>query len=200
MKKVKISLSFKRLSAVLLAVFGQSILTAMTNNAYFPNPYPVLSLLQTAVTNLVNAIANQHPGDKTSTEAVTAAKEELNRVLTALAGYVAFESDTDKLKALSSGFSLTKTKGGVAVSAFTAVQGLQSGSVDVGSPVGGKSYIWGYTLDPIVAANWLVAATTAQPDFTINGLTPGVKYWFNVALVTPAGQQPACNPIMVHVV
>lgn len=199
MKEVKISLSFKKLSVALAAVFGQSILTAITNNAYFPSPYPVLALLQTAVTNLNNAIAAQHPGDKSSTAAVVAAKRELNRVLKGLACYVEFESNTDETKALSSGFSLKQAVHAVA-SAFAATQGLQSGSADVSSPAGGNSYIWGYTTDPIVAANWLIAATTSQASFTINGLTPGTKYWFRVALITPAGQQPWSNPAMVHVV
>ncbi len=88
----------------------------------------------------------------------------------------------------------------VAASSFSAVQGLQSGSVDVSSPSGGAAYIWEYTADPIVENNWLIAATTTQSGFTINGLTPGLKYWFRVALVTSAGQQPFCNPVMVHVV
>src|ERR1035437_301698 len=128
MKKVKISLSFKRLSAALLAVFGQSIITAITNNASFNNPYPVLPLLQTAVTNLVNAIAAQHPGDKASTSAVNDAKIELNRVLKALASYVEFESNNDQTMALSSGFSISGVRQ-AASSIFSAVQGLQSGSV-----------------------------------------------------------------------
>lgn len=199
MKLVKISLTFKKLSAALLAVFGQSVLTAITNNVFFPNPYPVITLLQSALTTLVNTIANQHPGDPASTSAVMDAKRELNRILSALAAHVQFESNTDVTKALTSGFSLSKVRG-AAISIFTAEQGVQSGSVDVSSPGGGKSYIWGYTPEPIVAANWLVAATTTQSSFTINGLTPGTKYWFRVALITPAGQQPACNPIMVHVV
>jgi hypothetical protein len=199
MKEVRMSLNFKALSAVLVAVFGQSILTAMTNNSNFTNPYPALNLLQTAVTNLVNAIAAQHPGDKASTSAVNAAKRELNRVLKALLSYVCFESDTNETKALSSGFSLVAPRSAM-ISAFTAVQGLQSGSVQVNSPGGGKSYVWQYTVDPIVNANWLVAATTTQSDFIINGLTPGTKYWFRVALVTPAGQQPWSTPVMVHVV
>jgi len=198
MNEIKISLSFRRLSAVLTAVFGQSILTAMTNNTNFTAPYPALSLLQTALTNLNIAIAAHHSGDKASTAAVNAAKRQLNRVLKALA-YIEFESDTDDVKALSSGFSLVASRQAVAT-VFSAVQGLQSGSVDVSSPAGGSSYIWAYTGDPIVAANWLVAGTTTQSSFTINGLTPGTKYWFRVALVTSAGQQPWENPMMVHVI
>ncbi len=199
MKTVRISLNFKSVSAALLAIFAQSVISAITNNAFFINPYPVLGILQTAVNNLVSALAAQHPGDKASSEVVKLAKHELNRVLTALAAYVVFESNTDTAKALSSGFSLVGPRQAPS-NVFNAVQGLQSGSVDVSSPAGGNSYIWGYTTDPIVEASWLVAATTSQASFTINGLTPGVKYWFRVALVTPAGQRPWCNPVMVHVV
>jgi hypothetical protein len=199
MKTIRISLSFKRLSATLIAVFGQSILTAITNNVYFTNPYPALTILQTAVTNLVNAVAAQHAGDKASTAAVTAAKRELYRVLKMLAAFVEYESNTDEAKALSSGFSLVAVAQ-ASINAFAAVQGLQSGSADVSSPGGGSSYIWQYTTDPIGSAIWLGAATTSQASFTIHGLTPGTKYWFRVALISPAGQQPWSNPAMVHVV
>jgi len=199
MKEVRISLAFKKLSAVLVAVFGQAVYTAMFNNVSFPSTYPALSLLQAAVNNLVAKIALQHPGDKASTSAVNDAKRELNRVLKALSGYVEFESNTDQTKALTSGFSIVLARQAVA-SVFAAVQGLQSGSVEVSCPSGGKSYFWQYTIDPIVASNWLVAAVTTQSSFTINGLTPGTKYWFRVALVTPEGQQPWSVPVMVHVV
>jgi hypothetical protein len=111
---------------------------------------------------------------------------------------VEFESNTDEAMALSTSFNLQQAIHAIA-SAFSAAQGLQSGSVGVSSPSGGSSYIWEYTLEPITA-NWLVAATTSQASFTINGLTPGAKYCFRVALITPAGQQPWSNPAMVHMV
>jgi hypothetical protein len=199
MKTVKIALHFRALSAVLTSVFGHTILVGMTNNLNFPNPYPVLNLLDTALTNLDNAIANQHAGDKASTATVKAAKQEVLRILKALAAHVEFESNTDEAIALSSGFSL-KTIAGKAAQVFNATQGVQSGSVDLVSPATGVSYIWQYAADPIASSKWTVAAIVAQAHFTINGLTPGTKYWFSVAIVTTAGQQPASNPVMVHVV
>ena len=199
MKSVKIALNFKFLNAALAAVFGQSILTAMTNNVNFTNPFIPLSALQVAITALIHAIAAQHPGDKASTSAVKAAKYELNRVLKPLAAYVEYISNTDETVALGSGFSLKRIKF-PQLHAFIAVQGLQSGSVDVNSPTGGNSYIWEYTPEPIVEANWSVAAITTQANFTINGLNPGIKYWFRVALITSKGQQPWSNPVIVHVV
>lgn len=123
MKSVKIALNFKFLNAALAAVFGQSILTAMTNNVYFTNPFPTLSFLQTAITNLIGVIAAQHPGDKASTAAVKAAKYELNRVLKPLAAYVEYISNTDETIALASGFSLKRVTH-VRLGAFIAVQGV----------------------------------------------------------------------------
>ncbi len=199
MKLVRISLAFKRLSAVLLAVFGQAVYTAVNGNTSFPAPYPALLLLQNAVNDLISKIALQQPGNKASTSAVKDAVVELNRILKALAGYVEFESNRNQTMALTSGFSILLGRMAKAT-VFTALQGLQSGSVDVNSPVGGKSYIWGYTTDPVGSTAWLVAATTTQAYYTINGLAPGTKYWFRVALVTPDGQQDWSTPIMVHVV
>jgi hypothetical protein len=200
MKIVQVSLGFKRLSAALLAIFCQSILTAMTNNSNFTNPYPVLGLLQTALTTLNAAIAAQHPGNKLSTEAVTTAKREVNRILEALAGYVQFESNTDVMKALSSGFNLKQAISYTGGNVFTATQGAASGSVDLGSPAIGGAYNWEFTPDPLVAGNWQSAATTILTSYTVTGLTPGLKYWFRVAPVTSQGQQAFSDPIMVHVI
>ncbi len=199
MIEVKISLAFKKLSAALSAVFGQSILTAITGNSNFLNPFPVITDLQTAVTDLKNAIALFHPGDKASGEAVKAAKRKLNPVLKALAGYVEYISDTKVTIALSSGFSIVPARQGRA-KGFTAVQGLQSGSVEVRTLSGANSYVWQYYAEPLSNADWHQAAVTTRAAYTINGLNPGTKYWFRVAAITKNGQQPWGNPVMVHVV
>jgi hypothetical protein len=200
MKSVQVSRGSVRLNALLLAVFGQSVVTAMTNNSNFLNPYPVLGLLQTALGILNAAIAAQHPGNKLSTEAVKAAKMEVNRILKALAAYVEFESNTDVLKAMSSGFNLVQGANHSGGNIFSATQGVLSGTVDLSSPAIGGAYAWEFTLDPIIAANWQSATTTILASYTITGLTPGLKYWFRVAAITNEGQQPFCDPIMVHVI
>ena len=199
MKTERILLSYTRLSAVLLAVFAQSILTAMAAAvATFPTPFPVLSLLSTALQTLKDAMLL--PPSKQTTADISAAKKEIWRILKPLAAYVEFICNNDQGKLLSSGFSLVKPRV-PSPNVFAAAQGLQSGSVDVDSPAIGGAYGWQYTTDPLTANSvWLLAATTTVTSYTINGLTPGVKYWFRVVVITSAGDQPASDPIMVHVI
>jgi hypothetical protein len=201
MKNLVIQLKFKQLSPANLSVFAKTILLAMTGNANFPNPYPVLNLLQAAILALSTAVDAQVKGVKATTQAVKKAQRDLNRLLTALAAYVVYESDTDEVMALSSGFSLQ----GPSVpqsNTFTATQGVLSGTVDLNSPgiAGGGAFIYGHTADPLSTPNWIVDATTVYASYTVTGLTPGTKYWFHVALVTSLGQQSFGDPVMVHVV
>ena len=201
MKNLVILLSFKKLSPANLGVFAKAILLAMTGNANFPNPYPALNLLQAAILALSNAVDAQIHGVPATTAAVTKAKRDLNRLLTALAAYVVYESDDDDVKALTSGFSLQGPPQAQS-NTFTATQGVQSGTVDVDSPAipGGGAFIFEHTADPLSTPNWIVDATTVYSSYTVTGLNPGTKYWFRVALVTTEGQQPFGDPIMVHVV
>jgi hypothetical protein len=81
------------------------------------------------------------------------------------------------------------------------MHGLHSGSVDLkNASVANSSYIWQYTPDPLNENDWTTGATTMQASHTIDGLKPGVKYWFRVCAVTRTGQQPFCDPIMLLVI
>jgi hypothetical protein len=157
--------------------------------------------LQVAILALSNAVDAQIPGFTASTAAVKEAERQLNRILTALAAYVVYESDADQVKALTSGFSI-KQPAQAHANTFTATQGLQSGSADLSSPAipGGGAFIFEHTADPLSTPNWVTDATTVYASYTVTGLNPGTKYWFRVAQVTTAGQQPFGAPIMVHVV
>jgi len=196
---VLISRGFIKLKSVFLALFGQSVLTSMTNNTNFPTPFPPLSDLQTAINGLNDANAASQSGISGSGTAVNAAKRKLSRVLKAMAAYVEYVSDDDETVAITSGFNF-KQPAHSTPNVFTATQGVQSGTVDLGSPAIGGAYVWELTPDPIGISAWSSAGTTILANLTVTGLTPGTKYWFRVAAITNEGQQPFGNPIMVHVI
>jgi hypothetical protein len=186
-------------SSTTMNIKSVNLLTSMTNNTHFSSPFPPLSDLQTAIDELNAANAASQSGVSGSGTAVNAAKRKLNRVLKAMAAYVEYVSDDDETVAVTSGFNFKQPTHSTP-NVFMATQGVQSGTVDLSSPGIGGAYAWEYTLDPIGTSAWLPAATTILANYTVTGLTPGLKYWFRVAAITNEGQQPFGNPIMVHVI
>ena len=200
MIKVHVVLLIAKLSAAQMVVFANHILSAMTGNANFTTPFPALSLLITAINNLNTALSVQQKGNKLSTENVKKARYQLQRVLKAMAAYVEFTSNDVVSVALSSGFSLSSHTANTKAP-LTAIHGIHSGEIDLRAKAakGVGSYIFEYTQTPLNAASWVTAATTKQAKHTVAGLTPGIMYWFRVAQVTKAGQQPFSNAVNIMV-
>ena|ERR1035437_4310305 len=198
--KVTVVLNIKNLAGSRISTFGSHILTSITGNANFGTPYPGLRFLSTGITNVNNAITAQVKGNKASTQAVKDAEYQLKRILKIFAAYVEWISNDNATIALSSGFSLRQATTRT-VASFTAIHGLNIGEVDVKSKASkDASYIFQYTTTPLVSASWVTSATIKQVKHTISGLTPGVMYWFRVAVVTKAGQQPWSNAVNIMVV
>jgi len=199
MKTIHVVLNTRGLALAQLAVYGQSIATAMSKNSNFPNLFPGVATLQSAVDNFSKAISNAHPGNKESTANVHAAELALNRVLKAIAAHVEYVSNNDETIALSSGFSLRQPNQPGAHT-FDATHGLHSGTVNLKSPArGNASYVWQFTPDPPEDAGWQTSAITMQASHVVKGLKAGSKYWFRVGLVTVSGQQPYSDPLMLLV-
>jgi hypothetical protein len=195
MTRVHVVLHLTLVSASQLAIFAAHILTSMTGNTHFTTPFPTLATLQTAITNLNNALAVQLKGNKASTQAVKAAVYQLKRVLRAMAANVEYISNDDATIALTSGFSLSQT-GSHAAPPFVINHNGNLGQINAKAKAAGKaSYIWQYTTTPLVAASWITSATTMQATHVFTGLTPGIMYWFRVAVVDKHGQQPFSNAI-----
>lgn len=200
MKTVRIAANFSGLNASERQVNGEHIYQSMVVNPNFPNPYPNLGLLQNANANLQTALVNEKPGDKESTSLVHDWVREQNRIIKALAAYVEFESNNDATIALSSGFSI-KEASVPSPKNFNAKQGKQSGTVELETKASrNSSYIWQYAASAEDNANWQQAGVSLQSSFMVSGITPALKYWFRVAVVTKKGQQPFSDPYGVLVV
>ena len=108
MKKIKVVTSFSRFPQTKLLQKAQMILQCMTGNVNFPTPTPDLTSLGTAIGDFSQALANP------ISKANTALKNQLRAVLIALlnqlALYVQMNCNNDETVALSSGYTLSKTK------------------------------------------------------------------------------------------
>ncbi len=200
MKNVIIALHFRSYSAPQQTVFADKVIASLTGNTAFPSPYPTVAMLTTKNADLKAAIASASLGGLDTTADVYAKQRELLRNLKAIAAYVEFESNTNEVTALSSGFDLKQSATKIAKS-FSAKHGILSGTADLETKAGSNcGYIWHMCLDPLSSNDWVQQKITMQSKTTLTGLTPGVKYWFRVALITKDGQQSWSDPYMLLVV
>ncbi|HEX8653462.1 MAG TPA: fibronectin type III domain-containing protein [Pyrinomonadaceae bacterium] len=136
--------------------------------------------------------ARQESKNKTAVQ--SQAEDELDDVLTRLAGYVSSVSGDDEAPVTSAGMSLQQPKapaGPPAVpQSFAATTGDNDGEIDLGwSAVdGAQSYIIEQSPQGPPNASWTHLQTTVKSAHTATGLTSGTRYYFRVAAINSNGQ------------
>lgn len=137
------------------------------------------------------------PGNTASTANVHAKARNLKAYLKVYAVYVWKTSNGNEAMALSSGFTISKPASKGAKS-FTAKNGSVSGTVLLEtSYTAYAAFIWEISPDPIGV--WTVIETTVNSKTVVTNLTPAVKQWFRVAVITSKGKQNYSDPFMVLV-
>ncbi len=60
-----------------------------------------------------------------------------------------------------------------------------------------RSYFWKMSKGklPVLESDWELITVTTQATYTVEGLEPGVYYYFTVAITTPEGLSDFCPPI-----
>jgi len=198
MKTAHVALGYKGLAASNLANFAETIYNGINGNINFTIASTFAPALLTATNLLKTAVSALKPGDKVTTSTLHDAEKDVKRNLRAIAALVDFESNGNETTILSSGFSL-RTFALPSLKLFTAKQGKLSGTVDLDTnSASNTAYVWEMSPDPI--GLWTQLEITTLSKTTIIGLTPGVKYWFRVALITSKGKGDYSDPYMVHVV
>lgn len=198
MKTIKMIAYARNISDTELIIYSQHIHNTLLGNGNFNFTIPSLTDLQLANIVLDDALVNQSPGDTNSTGQVRAASRQVKRVLKAMAAHVDYAAFDNETLALSSGFSIKKPAVKDAKT-FTAKQGKTSGTVNLYiNSYGNAAYMWEVSADPI--GQWKTLETTVVSKTTVNGFTPGNKYWFRVAVVTSKGKNDYSDPHVVHVV
>jgi len=79
---------------------------------------------------------------------------------------------------------------------LSATAGDHEGEVDLAwdGVAGARSYVIEKSADPPTATSWGHGGVATKSRASINGLTPGTRYWFRVAAVGTNGQSGWSDP------
>ena len=201
MRMKRILLSFWRLVAPALIVFGRSVHTKMYNNPYFVTPNPTLASLKTALDDTETKAAIAKDGSKQDKSDLKESKKKSVNILRQLAWYVEGIADGNENILISSGFELSKEPIPSQRDDFWIIAGVGSGEMTIGCvafPRAG-AYIWQVSATSTVPAadkDWLFAGASTQRKTKLKGYTPDTKLWFRVRPVTPDGLMEGSDPIL----
>jgi hypothetical protein len=199
-KIVKAVLNMNKLSVPSKINKARLIVEAIsTNVGTFMSPMPDLITVNAAIDDLETAWNNAADGGKNLTVIMHDKEAALMLLMNSLAQYVTLTANGNEdivhLAAMDTKKTPTKVQ-----SDFDVIYAADSGSVIARKKnVLRASYIWQFSTDPS-AANWTEHGITTQSKTTISGLTPGVRYWFRVAVVDKDGQHPFLEPVSLIII
>ena len=193
----RIKLNLNKLNVPQKTAKGRQIVTALTNNANFPNPNPPLADVTAALDDLDKAFALvQSARSEVATRVATQenAETKVNQTLTQLAGYV--ESVAGRNDTLITSAGMETKSGRSASTSPTAPQGVSAtagehdGEIFLSwKPVSNaRSYTIESSLDPANAATWIHAGIATSSSKVVANLKSGTRYWFRIAAVGVVGQ------------
>jgi hypothetical protein len=200
MKKVRVLLSFVKLSVAEKIVFFKNVIKLMTGNPKFPEPDVPLATLTTQTTALETATTNAKSG---SHEAIALRKQAEEAAVVSFvktAQYVDRIADGDPAVILGGGFQYSKQRTPVQRGELEAEPGINEGEILLihkSVPRAG-AYVWQYCVGSLPATDdgWILAGSSTQCRFTVRKLVSGSKCWFRACAVTPDGMGPWTDPIM----
>lgn len=199
----KPKLNLRDLDALQKVQKANDIVDAMTGNANYPAPNPVLAAVTAKSDALSAAFSAREVAKQTldeRQELLATAGGDLDAALTGLMAYVESASGGDAAKILSAGFEV---RGQASPPAPMAqVEGLDSTIGDMQGRVvlrwtpvrGAKSYEVQTSPDPITSTSWAAAGISTRSTLTLDGLPIGARCWFRVRAIGSAGPGPWSDP------
>jgi hypothetical protein len=181
---------------------GDAVQAALTNNAHFPLPDPIITAYITALTNYSTAATAAQTRAKGTIAARNAAKVVYVGAYHALQARVQTAADADPENAeaiiTSAGFAVRKT----AIrqkQTFAAKYGPVSGTIHVTAPSAGAraSYEWQYSVDG--GKTWTQVPNTLQAKTNIAGLPVATTVEFRVRVTTRTGMGDWSQPTSILV-
>lgn len=163
------------------------VIESVTSSGYFSDPAEILGNVATAADELELAVQAAESGGKDETGEMHQKEFLLEVALNISKNLVENVANTDNdigdIIAFSAGMDV-KGQGGMSPRIFKVVNTALSGRVKL-ETVSEKraAYIWEYSTSPEDGASWVTGITTTVAAAVIEGLTPGTKYWFRVAVV-----------------
>jgi Fibronectin type III domain len=193
----RIRLNLRNLSVTEKIAKGRHIVTAMTDNASFPNPSPSLAEVTTSLDELATAYAAVQTAKSEVTTRVVAqdnAETKVDQTLTKLAGYVESVAGNDEGIITKAGMEIKASRSTpalpVAPQALTATAGDRDGEINLSwKPVSNaRSYTIEASTDPANPTSWTHVGIATSGSKVITNLKAGTRYWFRVASIGVMGQ------------
>jgi hypothetical protein len=182
--KTKISIALARLNDANLILKTEVILSALTNNNYFPTPTPSLASINTILVDFKTACTKvKKDGSKLELVEKNEKRNQLLKLLNNLGLYVQLEGNDNEMALASSGFTLQKKPQPVGVlekpKNFVVIP-LYTGSIKLKIKAinGAKSYQYEYRKK---TENTWQSIVNTKAYITIYQLESGVEYEFRVA-------------------
>ena len=203
-KKIRAVLGFHGVSDADLLQTLTTVYDGMNGNAAYANPPVDLAAFKTGIDSFSTLIIDAADGGKKSISAKNKQREELIKSVTLLGHFVEAKCNDDLTTFNSSGFvavSTTRTPPQPLAPASIAWvdRGAVSGQilVKITSLTGAVSYELRYALAVAGGAlptNWTTSILTSPKTLTINNLTPGATYVFQVRAMGKLGYTDFSDP------
>ncbi len=198
MQNLRITNGFDRLSDANLEVRANQIINDLTENF---STAPGLAGLTDARDNYTAALAVAVDGSKYEKALKNQRRTALIEELHLMANYILNVCEGDRVKAISSGFTIAKEPSPAPELTKPANTKLEDGPA-TGSlkfsfekPQSAKSYIYQATQEPLTeTSNWSTSVGTKR-KFLFAGLESGKRYWVRVAALGMDDQMVYSDPI-----
>ena len=175
-------------SIAALISYAKSIVSAMTDNKYFPDPSPALAVITNNITELETAESIAHTKVIGSVQARDVKKQVLINSLRSSLAYIQSVADKDPTNAqaiiLSAGVGIKQTVARTKTT-FDAKQGT-SGCINLTAKSAGQhsAYEWNMSID---GNKWDYLPTTLTAKTIVSGLIRGTSYYFRYRVVKTSG-------------
>lgn len=199
MKKSKIKLTFIYCRDGELIKLARRILDCLKDNTQFPNPTPLLAIIEKALEEYIVALSNAGSRDREKVAIKDGKRATLRQLLTELAYYVTQTCKGDKAMLLGSGFDLNAEKS-------NPQKGPLKLHVELGMPgkvttrvkkvSGAKAYVHQYTADPLTPQSVWISETSLNAEYTFSGLASASRVWLRVVVINKDGESIYWDPVL----
>ena len=206
----KLITTFDRLSEPDFLAKSGSIITNLTGNSHYPEPWvvqvPTLAQLTAAYTAYLDGYHAALTHDSLKIALRNSARQTLTDKLKSLIPYLELVAQGDTHILATTGYDLRKdvVRGSnseilPAPVDFRVTHGAKSGSFDIHIaklPGAGSYEVQITQSDPAIEANWRHATTSlTATHILLEGLTPGQAYWVRVRGIGTAGAGVWTEPV-----
>jgi len=204
-KKFLTALQLQKMTTSAKVAKAETVANSMNGNPHYPNAGEKIVQLRgsaSRVHDTYNEVQESKSVYLANLALLHSQELELENELTSMGHYVEYESKGDEAKIKSAGFNLRADAAPLGMpdrpESLTAEPGKKEGILVLKwKPVkGARSYVVRQTLTIEEAESWKQVALVTRAGLSLEGLTIGTTYWFEVAAIGAAGQGPWSDPAM----